>query len=121
MAQNPNVVNAALSRPGQFLRAHRSRIALWTAAGEGLLVILAGLSHWIVYGLAIVAIAFWASAGRAYRSGAAREIAWIFAASQALAALITIFLFVAKIIAVFAIAVVAVVALIFLFTDRSRA
>jgi hypothetical protein len=121
MSSSPSTINQALSRPGRFLRAHRSRIALWTAAIEGLLVILAGLSHWIVYGLAIVAIAFWASAGRAYKSGSARQIAWIFAASQALAALITIFLFVAKIIAVFAIAVVAVVALIFLFTDRNRA
>ncbi len=121
MSSSPNIVNHALSRPGQFLRAHRARISLWTAVIEGLLVVFGVLPHIVVYVLAVVAIAFWASAGRAYKSDAARQTAWIFASSQAIVALIAIFFSVVKIIAEFGLALVAVVALIYLFTDRNRA
>jgi hypothetical protein len=120
MSSSPNIVNQALSRPGQFLRTHRVRISLWTAVAEGILVVIGVLPHIVVYVVAVVAIAFWVTAGRAYKSGAARQAAWIFAASQALAVLVPIFLFIAKTIAIFTIAIVAVIALVFLFTDRGR-
>jgi hypothetical protein len=120
MTSSPNVVNSGLSRPGQYLRAHRVRISLWTAALEGLLVVVGVLPHVLIYVLAVIAIAFWAMAGRAYKSGTGRQAAWIFASSQAIVALITIFFGVVRIIAEFAVAVVAVVALIYLFTDRNR-
>ena len=121
MSSSPNIVNQVLSRPSQFLRAHRLRISLWTAVIEGLLVVVGVLPHIVVYVLAVVAIVFWISAARGFKSGAARQLAWIFGASQALAVLVPIFLFVAKTIAIFAIAIAAVVALIYLFTDRNRA
>jgi hypothetical protein len=121
MTSSPNTVNQALSRPGQFLRAHRLRISLWTAVIEGLLVVIGVLPHIVVYVLAVVAIVFWMTAARGFKSLAARQATWIFAASQALAVLVPIFLFIAKTIAIFAIAIAAVVALIYLFTDRNRA
>jgi hypothetical protein len=121
MSSSPNIVNQVLSRPGQYLRKNRVRISLWTAFVEGLLVVVGVLPHIVVYVLAVVAIGFWVSAGRAYKSGTARQSSWIFAASQALAVLVPIFLFIAKTIAIFGIAIIAVVALIFLFTDRNRA
>jgi hypothetical protein len=121
MSSSPNIVNQALSRPSQFLRTHRVRISLWTAVIEGLLVVVGVLPHLVVYILAVVAIAFWVSAGRSFKSGLGRQGAWIFAASQALAVLVPIFLFIAKTIAIFAIAIAAVVALIYLFMDRNRA
>jgi hypothetical protein len=121
MSSSPNIVNQALSRPSEFLRTHRVRISLWTAVIEGVLVVIGVLPHIVVYVLAVVAIAFWISAARSFKSGLARQAGWIFAASQALAVLVPIFLFIAKTIAIFAIAVAAVVALVYLFTDRNRA
>ena len=121
MSSSPNIVDRALSRPSEYLRAHRVRISLWTAVIEGLLVVVGVLPHIVVYVLAVVAIAFWVAAARGFKSGAARQAGWIFAASQALAVLVPIFLFIAKTIAIFAIAIAAVVALIYLFTDRNRA
>jgi hypothetical protein len=121
MSSSPNIIDQALSRPGQYLRAHRLRISLWTAAIEGLLVVIGVLPHVVVYVLAVVAIAFWVSAGRGFKSGAARQAAWIFAAAESLAVLVPIFLFIAKTIAIFAVGILAVAALIYLFTDRDRA
>jgi len=120
MSSSPNIAHQALSRPGQFLRAHRVRISLWTAVIEGLLVVVGVLPHIVVYVLAVVAIAFWMAAGRAYKSSTGRQAAWIFASSQAIVALIAIFFGVVKIIAEFGVALIAVVALIYLFTDRNR-
>jgi hypothetical protein len=110
----------SLSRPAKYLRDHRLRITAWIAAPEGLLVVLHVIPHLAMYTLAVVAVAFWIGVARKYRSGAARQVSWIFAASQALAVLVPIVLIVAKWAAVTAIAVLAVVALVFLFAERER-
>ena len=109
-----------LSRPGNYLRQNRIKISLWIAVVEGLLVLIHVLPHLAVYILAVAAVAFWAAAGRNYRSNTARQASWILAASQALVVLIPAVWFIAKTVAIVAIAVIAVVALIFLFTERER-
>jgi FtsH-binding integral membrane protein len=106
--------------PGTSLRQNRIKIALWIAVAEGLLTLVGLIPHVVVYILAVVAIAFWAGAGRNYTSALARQLSWIFAASQAAAVLVPIVWHIAKWTAIAAIAVVAVVALIFLFTERDR-
>jgi hypothetical protein len=122
MGANANVLEGrAPSRPARYLREHRFKITLWTAAIEGLLVFVHVIPHLVVYVLAVAAIVFWAGMARRYRSPLARNLSWIFASSQALAVLIPIVLFVAKWIAVGAIALLAVGALIILFADRSHA
>jgi hypothetical protein len=73
-----------------------------------------------MYALAIVAMAFWVTAARRYRSSTARQLSWIFAASQALAVLVPILLFFAEWIAIVSITIVAVVALVILFAERER-
>ena len=121
MGANANVLDhRPPSRPARYLREHRLRITLWTAAIEGLLVLVHVIPHLVVYVLAVVAIAFWALQARNYRSAIARNSSWIFAASQALAVLIPVVLFVAKWIAVGAIALIAVVALVILFAERPK-
>ncbi len=110
-----------LSRPGKYLRDHRYRITLWIAAPEGLLVFLHVIPHLVIYILAVVAMVFWLTAARTYRSNTARQVSWIFAASQALAVLVPILLFFAKWIAILSITALAVIALVFLFTERERA
>ena len=109
-----------MRRPGDYLRQHRIRLALWIAVVEGLLTIVHLLPHLALYILAIAAIAFWAAAGRNYKSNFARQLSWIFAASQALAVLVPIVWFVAKWVAIIAIALLAVAALVFLFMERDH-
>ena len=116
MASEPNIVKA----PGQYLRAHRIRLSLWIAVVEGLLVLVHLRPHLVLYALAAVALTFWFGAARNYKSASARQAAWVFAASQALAVLIPVFLFVVKWAAITAIAVIAVVALVILFAERDK-
>jgi hypothetical protein len=109
-----------VTSPGTYLYAHRIRIALWVAVIEGLLTIIHVLPHLAIYVLAVVAIAFWATAGRNYKSNVGRQLAWIFAASQAAAVLVPIVWIVAKWVAILAIGLIALVALVFLFLERDH-
>jgi hypothetical protein len=102
------------------LRHNRIKIALWIAVAEGVLAVVGVIPRWLVFVLAAVAIAFWAGAGRNYKSTLGRQIAWIFATSQAAAVLVPTVWFFAKWAAVSVIAVSAVVALIYLFIERER-
>jgi hypothetical protein len=119
MAARANVLDHQASKPARYLRDHRLRITLWIGAIEGLLTLLF-ISHLVVYVLAVVAIVFYVMVGRQYKSSLARQLAWIFAASQLLAVLVPIVLFIAKWVAVTAIAIIAVVGLVILFAERER-
>ena len=109
-----------MTSPGTSLRHNRIKIALWIAVAEGLLTLVGVVPHWVVYGLAVVAIAFWAAAGRNYKSALARQLSWIFATSQAAAVLVPTVWFIAKWAAITVVAVIALVALVYLFTERDR-
>lgn len=109
-----------LSRPGSYLRQNRLKLSLWIAAAEGLLVLIHVLPHLAVYILAVAAVAFWAAAGRKYRSNTARQASWILAASQAITVLVPIVWFFTKAIAIVAVAAIAIGALIFLFLEREK-
>ena len=112
--------SGTLSKPGKFLRDKRYRLTLWISAIEGLLVFVHVIPHLVMYILAIIAMAFWVTAARRYKSDTARQVSWIFAASQTLAVLVPIFLFFAKWIAVLSISVLAVIGLVILFAERER-
>jgi hypothetical protein len=121
MAARLNVLDSRqVSRPAKYLRDHRFRLTLWIAAVEGLLSVLHVIPSYVIYIVAVVAIIFWASAARRYRSATARNVSWIFAASQACAVLVPIALFFVKWLAIGAVAVIAVVALVILFAERER-
>jgi hypothetical protein len=109
-----------VTSPGTALHRNRIKIALWIAAIEGFLTLVGLINHWIVYVLAAVAVVFWATAGRNYRSELGRQLSWIFAASQAAAVLVPVVWFIAKWVAITVIAVIAAVALVFLFMERDR-
>jgi hypothetical protein len=108
------------SKQGRYLREHRLRLAIWIGAIEGLLTLLGFLPHLAIYVLAIVAIAWWFTMGRRYTSPTARQLTWIFAASQAIAVLVPAVLHIAKWAAITAIVVAAVIGLVILFTDREK-
>jgi hypothetical protein len=114
---NTNLVRA----PGQYLRQHRLRLSLWIALGEGFLVLVHIIPRLAMYLLAALALVLWFGAARNYRSPTARQAAWVFAASQALAVLVPIVWDVTKfVIAIAVVGAIAVAALYFLFTERNK-
>ena len=120
MSTSPEVVGgSSVSRSGQWLRERRIRISLITAVLEGLLVVVGVLSWWVVVPIAVVAVAFWAAAGRNYRSESARHVSWIFASSQALVVLVPILLSIAGTVVKAVLVLVALAALFYLFKERS--
>jgi cytochrome b561 len=112
-------VVATPSRTGRWLRERRTRIALWVAAIEAILVaIFHDVSRFTVFALAIVAVLTYFYAGRRTRSDTFHQTSWIFAISQLLAALAAIFALIVFWSAIVIMAIFAVVALFYVFTDR---
>ena len=119
ITDSPHVLEHGSSGPGRWLRARRTRIALWTAVGEGVLVILLhDVTKWTLIGISIPLILLYALWGRNARSDTVRQVTWIAGAAQALAVL---FVLVAFIVGLFVIALVilaAIAAIAFFFIDR---
>jgi hypothetical protein len=110
----------AISRPGRFLADHRLRLSLSIAVVEAFLVLVDVLPNWTVFALAAIAVGFWVTAGRSYKSNTVRQASWIFAASQVLAVLVPVLLIFVKTVAYVVIAILAILALVFLITERDR-
>ena len=120
MAARANVLDRPASKPASYIRNHRLRITAWIGAGEGLLTLIGIVPHIAVYILAVAGVGFYLVVVRNYQSRAARQLAWIFAASQAIAVLIPIVLHIAETVAKVAIGVIAVIALVMLFFESKR-
>lgn len=121
MSSDANIVRG-MSSPGHYLREHRLRLTLWVALVEGLLVVVHVIPRLALYALAAVALVFWFGVARNYRSSAARQASWVFAASQAVAVLVPIVWAVTKLfVAIVVVVGIAVAALVFLFTEREKA
>ena len=107
------------TRTGRWLHARRTRIVLWIAVLEGILVALThDFTKWTVVAIAIPVLAVYVFWGRNARSDTVRQVAWIAGASQALAVVVAIFAFLLSWLALALAAVFAVIALIFLFSER---
>jgi hypothetical protein len=95
----------------------RTRIAIWIAVAEGIVVLFSDFTKWTVAGLAVVAVIVW-YATRDSGSATVRRVAWIFAASQLIATVIVIIAWFFTWAAVLAVVVAAIVGLMILFRDR---
>jgi hypothetical protein len=103
---------------GGWLKTRRHRIALWIAAGEGVLVLLShDLTKWTVVALAAIASVAWLL-GRNTRSEGLRQGLWIFLVSQLLAVILVLFAVFFKWLLILGLIACAVIALAFLFLDR---
>jgi hypothetical protein len=103
---------------GGWLKTRRHRIALWIAAGEGVLVLLShDLTKWTVVALAAIAAVAWLL-GRNTRSEGLRQGLWIFLVSQLLAVILVLFAVFFKWLLILGLIACAVIALAFLFLDR---
>jgi hypothetical protein len=118
MLERGAVVEHGTSRLGRWLRERRVRVALWIAVIEGVLVVFHAISWPIALIVAIAVVVMYFSAGNRLRSDLAGQIAWIAAVSQALVALVPVFVFIVGTLALIIVAILAVVALVLLFSDR---
>lgn len=114
-----HAIEPGTSGPGGWLRTRRTRIALWIAAAEAIVVaVFHDVSRYTVIGVAVVAVVLYWYAGRRTRSDAVHQISWIFAVSQLLALLVAILAFVVFWTAIVFVCLFAAIALLFVFTDR---
>ena len=119
LSDSPHAVDRGSSKTGLWLRERRTRLALWIAAAESVLVLFThNLTKWTVIVLAIVAVVAW-FAGRESRSQIVRQLLWIFAASQLLALIVVILGWIVKGAVIVAVVGFAVLGLVYLFRDRS--
>jgi hypothetical protein len=112
------VLEHGTTRSGRWLRRHRTKIAFWIAVAEAIVLVFGAVSRpgAVLVAVLILIAYFWL--GRRLRSPFARDLAWIAAVSQALVALIPVFLFVLTGLAIVAVAILAIAALIVLFGRR---
>jgi hypothetical protein len=112
------VLEHGTTRSGRWLRRHRTKIAFWIAVAEAIVLVFGAVSRpgAVLVAVLILIAYFWL--GRRLRSPFARDLAWIAAVSQALVALIPVFLFVLTGLAIVAVAILAIAALVVLFGRR---
>jgi phosphatidylserine synthase len=116
-----SVIEAHSTRAGRWLRGRRLRFALWIAILEGIIVAFGhNVGKWTVLFLAVAVLALYVAWARNIRWDAGRQIAWIVAASQSLALLVVLFVFILKALAWVIIVGFAVIALVYLFSDLRR-
>ncbi|MHB8470017.1 MAG: hypothetical protein ACYDCH_09720 [Gaiellaceae bacterium] len=104
--------------PGGWLQHRRTRLAVWIAAAEGIVVLAShDITKWTVIVLAIVGAVGWLG-GRESRSNLVRQVLWIFAAAQLLAVLLVILAWIVKWAIILGVVALAVFGLAYLFLDR---
>ncbi len=104
--------------PGGWLRVRRHRLALWIAAGEGVIVAVSqNLTQWTVVALAAISGIAWLL-GRNSRSLGVRQALWIFVVSQLIALVLVLFAVFFKWLLILGLIACAVIAIAFLWFDR---
>jgi hypothetical protein len=117
--QPPKPIEHGTTRTGRWLRARRTRLALWIAVIEGILVAISSdLTKWTIVLIAIPVLALYVFWGRNARSDTVRQVLWIGGASQALAVVVAIFAFLLPWLSLVLAGIFAAIALLFLFSDR---
>jgi hypothetical protein len=105
------------SQSERFLRSNRFKLTLGIVIVEALLVVFGAFSFWLAVVIGGCLLALYLLFRREL-SGSPRELAWIVAASQALAVLIFVLALVTVVVVVVAIVVLAIAVLAALFSDR---
>jgi hypothetical protein len=112
------VLEHGTTRTGRWLRRHRTKIAVWIAVVEGILLVFGPVNRWGALLVAVLVIAGYFWLGRRLRSPFAHDVAWIAAVSQAFVALIPVLVLLVGTLALIAVGILALGALIVLFGDR---
>jgi hypothetical protein len=102
----------------RWLRERRVSVAIAIAIAEGILIVAGGLSKALALVLAIAVVVLYFTLADRLRAGAAREVAWIAAVSQAIVMLVPVLVILIGTLALIGIAVLGVLALVLLFSRR---
>jgi len=105
------------SKYSRFLHANRFRIALVIVIVEALLVAFNAIALWLAVVIAAGVLVLYLL-GREELSGSARELAWIFAASQAVGVLVFFLTLMAIVVVIVALIVLALATLGALLIER---
>jgi len=81
-------------------------------------IVFHAISWWAAVAIAALVVVGWFSLGHRIRSDTVRQAAWIAAVSQALVALVPVFVLIVGTMALILVALLAAVALILLFSSR---
>ena len=106
------------SRADRWLRVNRLRTAFWIAVIEGVLVAFHVIPWFAALLVAVLVLALYFGWARERRSQTVREASWIVAVSQALVALVPVFVLIVGTLAIVVVGLIAVAALVVLFADR---
>ena len=121
LSDSPHAVDRGSSRAGLWLTERRTRLALWIAILEGIVVAVRGdISRWTVVVIAVAVLGIYMATRDRIGWDAGRQIVWIVAASQVMALLVVILAFFVGVIALVLVAGFAILALVYLFSDLRR-
>lgn len=112
------VVEHRQSPTARWLHERRVSIAIAVAIAEGILIVAGDLSKALALVVAIAVVVIYFTAADRLKPGAAREVAWIAAVSQAIVMLVPVLVLLIGTLTLIAIAVIGVVALVLLFSRR---
>jgi hypothetical protein len=118
VAYQTPVLEHRSSRSSRWLQAYRTRIALWIAIAEGLLVVFGVIDVLpaLLVAALVVGAYFWLAPR--LRPGVPRDALWIGAVSQAMVALVPLLVLVVGTLALIAVGALAAVVLVLLLTGR---
>jgi hypothetical protein len=117
MIEHP-VLEHGTTRSDRWLRRYRTRIAVWIAVVEAILLVFGVVDRWGALLVAALVIVGYFILEQRLRSQSARDAVWIAAVSQALVALVPFLLILVGTLTLIAVGFLAVVALVILFSDR---
>ena len=114
---SPRTIDQGSSKWERFVYVNRYKLALAVVIVEALLVALSGISLWLVLVIGGLVLALFLLV-RQELSGLGRQLAWVGAASQAIAVLVFVLVLVAAILVIVAVVVLALAVLGALFWGR---
>ena len=112
------VVEHRQSPTARWLHDRRVSVAIAIAIAEGVLIVAGALSKALALVVAIAVVVIYFTAADRLKPGAAREVAWIAAVSQAIVMLVPVLVLLIGTLTLIAIAVIGVIALVLLFSRR---
>jgi hypothetical protein len=88
--------------------------------GEGILAVVGGISTWLVVGIAIPTVLVYILRGRSLESELGRQLAWVAAASQAVAVLVALLVPLIALLILIIVALLAIAVLVVLYRERAE-
>ena len=112
------VVEHGSSRSGRWLRRNRTRMALWIAVAEAVLILFGVVPKWPAFFVALLVLAFHGFLGRRLRPDSLREASWVAAISQLFIVALPFLIAALTLAAIVALGILVVVAVAVLFLGR---